>query len=366
MAFYGEIAQVTQLAGRTLERAQTYIGRQPHKKEVPVITGGPPIEHRIYDLGIERFAKSHDRLWKNLYTKKQLLDANDPAHKNIKTALIVGGGAMAGVVTAGMLEETRDRGMIDTFDIIVGVSAGAANAACILGSRTDAGVHTYTDKLTSGEFIRHGLWRPGGMNLPYVDAYLRSDEGISPAKIRAARTELRVGVVDTNGQQVLHSINELNDNQLFQAIQASCAAPYAYNQTVNLKGSPSLDGYIAGFPIEKLQAEGYDNILVMMSYPVDQILGERNYSMPEQLWIRRAMKAYPRAIRDIMISRNDKTAASLGLLLDQTTTNFSFMAPEVMHVDMMTTNRAQLLNGGTEGRRVARQQFEAHDLAHAV
>lgn len=56
----------------------------------------------------------------------------------MKTGLILGGGAMRGMYTAGVLDVFLDRGI--TVDGIIGISAGAVFGVNFLSGQTAAGV----------------------------------------------------------------------------------------------------------------------------------------------------------------------------------------------------------------------------------
>lgn len=322
------------------------------------IASAPPVEHPIYDPTLERFQASAARLWSNIAEKKKLIQNGDPKHQDIKTALVIGGGGMAGVVTAGMLEELRDRDLINGFDVVVGTSAGSVNAACVLGSKTEAGVHTYTTQFANRQFIKHGLWWPRGMDLSRLSTFLRGSDGIDPEKIRnrEAGPELQIGVADQNGKSILLKATDLTDDEIHDALLASCAAPYVYNQQVEIGGKTYTDGFVPGFPLAALTEQGYDNVLVLMNFPVDHVVGGRDYSAGERLWIRSHMRRYPPAVTEATINGPEVILSSLAPLLD-TTANFSLVAPETMQADVVTIDQEKLNRAGEEGRRALRKQL---------
>lgn len=326
------------------------------REKLPKAIGGPPIEHPVYDPTLERFEQSSTRFWQNFAEKKRLLDAGDPAHNDIRIGLVVGGGGMAGIGTAAMLEVLREKDIVNVFDDIIGVSAGAINAACTL-SETSAGSHTYLEKFASKDFLRHGLWWPGGMNIQYLDTFLRSEEGLVPRKIREARPNFHIGTVDEHGNRILYDTATLNDEQMYHVGLASMNAPYASKLKSFVKGMFRSDGYLKGFPLEEVLAMGCDNVLVLSSYPVDTILGERNYSPLERLWIRARTLDMPRSIIDATIQKPDATAGSLQPILDNVA-NFALAAPTTLHVDMITTDPTLLIKAAMEGRNVLTRMLE--------
>ena len=68
--------------------------------------------------------------------------------------LYVGGGAMAGVYSAGVLDELAKLGLRDTVEAIYGISAGALNAANFALGDTDRSVTWYTEHAPANNIIK--------------------------------------------------------------------------------------------------------------------------------------------------------------------------------------------------------------------
>ena len=81
--------------------------------------------------------------------------------KNNKKALIVEGGGMRGVFAAGVLNAFGSAGF-DTFDIYLGVSAGACNLASHLAGQNDRNFDIIERYSISGRFISLGRFICGG------------------------------------------------------------------------------------------------------------------------------------------------------------------------------------------------------------
>jgi len=70
-----------------------------------------------------------------------------------RVALVLEGGGMRGVVSAGMTAALERLGLTPCFDLVVGASAGAINGAALLGGVARAGAATYHGPLASRSFV---------------------------------------------------------------------------------------------------------------------------------------------------------------------------------------------------------------------
>src|SRR4051794_37992778 len=70
-----------------------------------------------------------------------------------RLALVVEGGGMRGVVSAGMVAALERLGLTACFDLVVGSSAGALNGVALLGGVAVESPGVYSGPLASREFI---------------------------------------------------------------------------------------------------------------------------------------------------------------------------------------------------------------------
>src|SRR5919112_1137253 len=70
-----------------------------------------------------------------------------------RVALVVEGGGMRGVVSAGMTAALERLGLTPCFDLVVGASAGAINSAALLGGVARPAAAMYHTVLASRRFI---------------------------------------------------------------------------------------------------------------------------------------------------------------------------------------------------------------------
>ena len=82
-----------------------------------------------------------------------------PHGDGARIALCVEGGAMRGVVSAGMVSALEELGLVDSFDNVYGSSAGAINAAFFWPTRRPS-AHHYAEDISNSSFISPGRMPP--------------------------------------------------------------------------------------------------------------------------------------------------------------------------------------------------------------
>lgn len=85
------------------------------------------------------------------------------ADDGAKVALVIEGGGMRGSISAEIVAELADRGIVDLVDVVVGTSAGAVNAVATAAGVVDTVAATYSDVFASPEFAspyRALRWKP--------------------------------------------------------------------------------------------------------------------------------------------------------------------------------------------------------------
>ena len=76
-----------------------------------------------------------------------------PHGDGARIALAIEGGAMRGVVSAGMVAALEQLGLTDAFDAVYGSSAGAINGAYFLAGQANLGVTIYSEDINNRHFI---------------------------------------------------------------------------------------------------------------------------------------------------------------------------------------------------------------------
>ena len=212
----------------------------------------------------------------------------------MKKGLVLEGGAMRGLFSAGVIDILMENNLLP--DGVIGVSAGAA-FGCNIKSKQPGRVIRYNKKLAhdwryasfrsllttgdyfGGEYAYHYMPR----HLDYFDVETFNN---NPMEFWAVCTNVGTG------KAVYKRLMEV-DNNCLEYIRASASIPIAA-RIVTVEGKKLLDGGIAdSIPLRFFQEQGYDRNLVVLTQPANYVK-EPNKLMPlMRLWLRR----HPRIIR---------------------------------------------------------------------
>ena len=186
---------------------------------------------------------------------------------NMKNALVLEGGGMRGLYTAGVLDAFLENNI--HFDTVIGVSAGALFGVNLL-SRQKGRVLNYNIKyindkrymsmrslITTGNFINKEFCYdviPFKLDVFDFDTYLKSD-----TDFYAVVTNIETGLAE------YIKIADLKKDMDY--LRASGSLPFI-SKPVEINEKKYLDGGIAdSIPFEKALDEGYDKIVVVLTRP---------------------------------------------------------------------------------------------------
>ena len=198
----------------------------------------------------------------------------------MKTGLILEGGAMRGMFTAGVMDVMMENGI--TFDGVIGVSAGAA-FGCNYKSGQIGRVIRYNTKFCSDR--RYGgfrvLLKEGNIfSTPfcYEEVPMKHDVFDFDAFDRSPMEFYVVCTDIESGKAVYHRYEGLKDHR-FDWIRASASMPLV-SQIVEIDGMKLLDGGVAdSIPVRYFESIGYDRNIVVLTQPGD-FVKKKNPMMP--------------------------------------------------------------------------------------
>ena len=104
-----------------------------------------------------------------------------------RVAVVMEGGGMRGVVSAGMTAALEGLGLTRCFDLVVGSSAGALNAAALLGGVARPAAAMYYTVLASKQFVNpvRLLFGKPALDVRFVLASSDPPPGVAEAARRA-------------------------------------------------------------------------------------------------------------------------------------------------------------------------------------
>lgn len=186
----------------------------------------------------------------------------------MKSGLVLEGGAMRGLFTAGVIDVWMTAGI--TFDGLVGVSAGAC-FGCNYKSRQPGRVIRYNKRLAKDP--RYCSWRSllKTGDLFNVDfCYREIPFELDPFDVAAYEAnpmEFHLSVTDcATGKPVYRRLDKA-DQEAFRWIQASASMPLV-SRPVEIDGREYLDGGLSdGIPLAYFERMGFDRNVVVTTRP---------------------------------------------------------------------------------------------------
>lgn len=187
----------------------------------------------------------------------------------MKIGLVLEGGAMRGMFTAGVLDVFMDENI--HIDGIVGVSAGVLFGANFPSKQRGRALRYNLKYLNDPRYLGfRSLITTGNIvnkefafyDVPFkLDIFDNETFKQSPIDFYATLTNIETGLAE------YHKITDPFEQM--ETLRATSAMPYVSN-IVEVDGKKYLDGGIAdSIPLKQCQALGYDKIIVVLTRPLD-------------------------------------------------------------------------------------------------
>ena len=214
----------------------------------------------------------------------------------MKTGLLLEGGAMRGLYTAGILDVFMEKDI--KIDGIIGVSAGAL-FGMNYKSKQIGRVLRYNKKYAKNKDYMgfYSLISTGDiMNREFCFNKIVNE--LDPVDFDTfKRTEVEFYAVVTNmetGKPEYIKIDDLKDKVQLEYLRASGSMPYV-SKPVIIKGKKYLDGGISdSIPIEKIMSMGFDRVVVILTRPIEYRKKKGNEKIPEIYY-----RKYPKLVETI-------------------------------------------------------------------
>ncbi|MDD7794060.1 patatin-like phospholipase family protein [Clostridium sp. 'White wine YQ'] len=256
-------------------------------------------------------------------------------------ALILEGGGMRGVYTAGVLEYFLEKEI--RFPYVIGVSAGASYAFSYISGQKGRNKRIFADYIRDKRYLSlRNYLKEGslfGMNFIY-DVLPNELEIFDYKSFRENEATFYIGVTDVEtGEANYYEKNEANDPNLI--VRASSSLPII-SPIVHYEDRLYLDGALADpLPIEKAIKDGYDKFVVVLT----RNAGYRKPSSKVSLFVRQKYRRYPNLLKALE-GRSEVYNRQLELIekLEKEGKAIVIRPSEKLQVERMTKNREKLVS----------------------
>ena len=189
----------------------------------------------------------------------------------IRTAIVVEGGAMRGIFSAGVLDGMLTLGL-DDFDLAIGASAGACNLASFLARQHQRSLRCYVNIMSRpGLFsLRRALRGGHYMDLDTLwDAFAR-EEPLDEHTLAARRTPLISVHTCARTSRPVYIAAKLPGIHDF--LKAGCALPLLYRGPVHVGDESVVDGSVIDpIPVQEAHRRGARRIVVIRTRPAGAV-----------------------------------------------------------------------------------------------
>ncbi|HEY4015406.1 MAG TPA: patatin family protein [Polyangiaceae bacterium] len=190
-------------------------------------------------------------------------------------ALVVEGGAMRGIFSAGVLDvflEQRFR----PFDLAMGVSVGASNVLSYLAGQHGRARRCFLGPMSRPEFIdpwrifRGGHW----LDLDWLWEAITRDDPLDCEAAHQSGVDYALVATSVRTGHAAYLVPAAAD--MLQALKASCALPVLYRHPIRIGDDAFVDGGISDpLPVREAYRRGARVIIVVRSRAVDFVKRDR-------------------------------------------------------------------------------------------
>jgi predicted patatin/cPLA2 family phospholipase len=205
--------------------------------------------------------------------RERARDGSTPGrrHDTHRVALVVEGGGMRGVVSAGMTAALERLGLTGCFDLVVGASAGAINGAALIGGVAREGAAAYHGPLASRKFVNPARALRGRpvIDVAYVLEY--ASEGLDAGRherVLASPIALHCVAVSVETAETVTFSGMSSKAELYDAVLASSRMPWAGGPPVEVGGRRYVDGGLgSAIPVAEALDAGATHVLALQTRP---------------------------------------------------------------------------------------------------
>ena len=192
-------------------------------------------------------------------------------HDPHRVALVVEGGGMRGVVSAGMTAALERLRLTGCFDMVVGASAGAINGAALIAGVAREGAAAYHGPLASRRFVNPARALRGRpvIDVSYVLEYASAglDAG-RHERVLASAIALHCVAVSVETAETVTFSGMASKAELYDAVLASSRMPWAGGPPVEIGGRRYVDGGLgSAIPVAEALDAGATHVLALQTRP---------------------------------------------------------------------------------------------------
>lgn len=255
-----------------------------------------------------------------------------------KLALVIEGGGMRGVVSAGMVAALETLGLRECFDVVYGASAGAMNGAYFVSGQARYGTTIYYQDISNTKFINFARFLSGesAVSLEYLlDVVAERIKPLDWDAVVASNVPLVVTASSMSKDRSVGLKNFSDKQDLKECLRASARIPFLAGSTILHRDMNLWDAMVfEEIPLTAAFDDNCTHILALLTHPNSKAQYDLNYfdrhAMAEFIGLRSRparrtylarTRAYGRVVDDLVSGRvrqNEKSVQSLAVQMSST------------------------------------------------
>ena len=195
-----------------------------------------------------------------------------PGHREDgrRVALVIEGGGMRGVVSAGMTAAIEQLGLTNSFDEVHGASAGAFNAAFVIAAQASYLTGLYQHGFGNPTFVsvRRVMRGQSLFNMDYVvNEVWRTQRPLHTERILQSPIRLHCTATDVETAEVVDLTDLADDGEIRTAMLASARLPWLSGAPVAFRGRMFFDATLAESVPVHVPRQTATDMLVLQTRP---------------------------------------------------------------------------------------------------
>ncbi|MFX3623623.1 MAG: patatin family protein [Ectobacillus sp.] len=270
--------------------------------------------------------------------------------------LVLEGGGMRGVYTAGVLEFFMDKDLF--FPYVIGVSAGACNAASYLSRQKERNKRVNIGYIDHPQYLSYkNLWRKKQLfDMDFIfheipTKYVPFDF----ETYMSGKERFLVGTTDVETGEPVYFEKGGTQEEIMKLLRASSSLPFIA-PIVEFRGKKLLDGGIADpIPIRKAQQDGCEKAVLVLTRNAGYMKRPAKFT-----WMaKRAYREYPKLVES-MLSRYEVYNETLSYIDQQEKAGdiFVIRPQEKLEVGRMEKNPHKLASLYQHGYKDAERIYD--------
>jgi predicted patatin/cPLA2 family phospholipase len=188
-----------------------------------------------------------------------------------RVAVVMEGGGMRGVVSAGMTAALERLGLTRCFDLVVGSSAGALNAAALLAGVARPAAVMYHTVLASRRFVNpvRLLFGKPALDVRFVLAHADGDlDAGRHHRTVSSPIGFRCVALDVDSASLMEFSGMRTKDELWNVLLATTRMPWIGGDPVPIDGRRYIDGALTcPIPVGNAIDAGATHVLVLQTRP---------------------------------------------------------------------------------------------------